>query len=70
MIGLFSLVAFASARHYGIITIAINLIPFILLLMIAWSMLRPHKIMYYLIVIDGLIFLKALCGIAGMQFIH
>jgi 4-hydroxybenzoate polyprenyltransferase len=70
IIGLLSLVAFATARNYGIITVAINLIPFILLLMIAWSMLRPRKIMYYLIVIDGLIFLKALCGIAGMQFIH
>jgi 4-hydroxybenzoate polyprenyltransferase len=70
IIGLFSLVAFATARNYGVITIVINLVPFILLLMIAWSMLRPRKIMYYLIVIDGLIFLKALCGIAGMQFIH
>ncbi len=70
IIGLFSLLAFATARNYGLVTIAVNLIPFILLLMIAWSMLRPHKIMYYLIVIDGLIFLKALCGIAGMQFIH
>ena len=70
IIGLFSLVAFATARNYGVITLVINLVPFILLLMIAWSMLRPRRIMYYLIVIDGLIFLKALCGIAGMQFIH
>ena len=70
IIGLISLIAFATARNYGIITVAINLVPFILLLMIAWSMLRPRKIMYYLIVIDGLIFLKALCGMAGMQFIH
>ncbi len=70
IIGLISLVAFAAVRHYYIITIIINLIPFILLFMIARSMLRPHAIMYYLIVIDGLIFLKAICGIAGMQFIH
>lgn len=69
VIGLFSLIAFTTTRHAGIITIAFNLIPFILLLMIAWSMQKPHKILYYLIVIDGLIFLKALCGIIGMQFI-
>jgi hypothetical protein len=37
--------------------------------MIAWSMQKPHKILYYLVVIDGLIFLKAICGIIGMQFI-
>lgn len=69
-IGLFSLIAFASAKNFNVITVLINLIPFVLLFMIARSMLRPHKIMYYLVVIDGVIFLKALCGIAGMQFIH
>lgn len=70
IVGLFALIAFATSRHFGAITIMINLLPFVLLLMIAWSMLKPHKIMYYLIVIDGLIFFKALCGITGMHFIH
>ena len=69
-IGLFSLIAFANARHFGATTITINLIPFFLLLMIALSMFKQHKIMYYLIVIDGLIFIKAICGIVGMQFIN
>ncbi len=69
IIGLLSLIAFTTSRHYGFITIGFNLIPFILLIMIAWSMQKPQKILYYLIVIDGLIFLKALCGIIGMQFI-
>jgi 4-hydroxybenzoate polyprenyltransferase len=69
VIGLFSLVFFTGSRHFGAVTIFFNLIPFILLLMIAWSMQKPHRILYYLVVIDGLIFLKALCGIAGMQFV-
>jgi 4-hydroxybenzoate polyprenyltransferase len=69
IIGLFSLIVFAGSRHFGIITISLNLVPFILLLMIAWSMQKPHKILYYLVVIDGLIFFKALCGIVGMHFI-
>ena len=67
--GLFALLAFTTIRHFGFITISINLIPFILLMVIAWSMQKPHKILYYLAVIDGLIFLKAICGIIGMQFI-
>jgi 4-hydroxybenzoate polyprenyltransferase len=69
LVGLFSLIAVASARHLGLITILFNTVPFILMLMIAWSMQKPHKIIYYLVVIDGLIFLKALCGIAGMHFV-
>ncbi len=70
IIGLLSLIAFTAARHFGAATTLINTIPFILLFMIALSMFRQHKIMYYLVVIDGVIFLKALCGIIGMQFIN
>ncbi len=70
IIGLLSLIAFTTARNFGITTTLINTIPFILLFMIALSMFRQHKIMYFLVVIDGLIFLKALCGIIGMQFIN
>jgi hypothetical protein len=69
IVGLISLIAITSSRHLGLITISFNLVPFILLLMIACSMQKPHKIIYYLVVIDGLIFLKALCGIAGTYFI-
>ena len=68
IIGLLSLIAFAIERNFAN-TLLINLIPFVLLFMIARSMLHPHKIMYYLVVIDGVIFIKALCGILAMQFI-
>ncbi|MFT4155396.1 UbiA family prenyltransferase [Parafilimonas sp.] len=70
IIGLFSLVAFTMSHHFSLATILINLIPFILLFMIAWSMQWPHKILYYLVIIDGLIFFKAVCGIVGMNFIN
>ncbi|MEP6466927.1 MAG: UbiA family prenyltransferase [Parafilimonas sp.] len=69
IIGLFSLIAFTTLRHANFIAVGFNLIPFVLLLMIAWSMHKPHKILYYLVVIDGLIFFKAVCGIIGMHFI-
>lgn len=69
VVGMLSVLAVTTTRHLGSITILFNLVPFILFLLIAWSMQKPHKIIYYLVVIDGLIFLKALCGIAGMQFV-
>ncbi len=69
-VGLISLIAFASSRDFSFITISINLLPFVLLFMIAWSMQHPQKILYYLVVIDGLIFFKAVCGIVGMKFIN
>lgn len=69
VIGLISLIAFTTSHNFNIITIGINLLPFIFLLLISWSMQKPHKILYYLVVIDGLIFFKALCGIAGTYFL-
>lgn len=49
--------------------IILNLIPYFLLLISAYS-LRKHKpIIYYLFVIDGLMIVKAVCGIIGALLI-
>ena len=70
LIGVISLLLFAHFRHFKSIILLFNLIPFLLMLFVAWSMLRHKNILYYLIVIDGLLLVKAICGIAGSQFIH
>ena len=70
LIGVISLLTFAHFKHFKLIILLFNLIPFILMLGVAWTMLRHKNILYYLIVIDGLLLVKALCGIAGSQFIH
>lgn len=68
-IGVISLSLFAHFRHFKTIIFLFNLTPFILMLVVAWSMLRHKNILYYLIVIDGLLLVKAICGIAGSQFL-
>lgn len=65
IIGFVSFIAFASLLHFPVLRIAINSIPFILLLYVALSMKRRKSILYYLIVIDGLMLVKALCGITA-----
>jgi hypothetical protein len=64
--GLISFCIFALIKQFSIIQFSFNLIPFLLTLAIAFSMLRRHSIFYYLIVIDGVILVKALCGILGV----
>jgi len=64
--GLISFCFFALIKEFSIIQFSFNLIPFLLTLAIAFSMLRRHSIFYYLIVIDGVILVKALCGILGV----
>lgn len=64
-IGMLSLIAFTSYERFPLITVIINLIPFVLTLLVASSLQHKRQILYYLIVIDGLILVKALCGILG-----
>ncbi|MBL0315477.1 MAG: hypothetical protein IPP69_06735 [Flavobacteriales bacterium] len=47
--------------------IAINTIPFIALFVVARSLCKKN-IMYYLTIIDGLMFLKAVCGVVNGLF--
>jgi hypothetical protein len=63
LIGMLSLLIFTSYERFPVQTIVINLIPFLLTLLVAFSMQHRKQILYYLIVIDGLILVKALCGI-------
>ena len=67
--GMLSLLVFAYVNHFPPLRIIFNAIPFILTTGVAWSMNKRKKIFYYLIVIDGLILVKALCGIIAMLLI-
>lgn len=51
--------------------IIMNLIPYLFLIIISYSLLKKkRKIIFYLFVIDGLMILKAICGIMGMRLIN
>ncbi|XZF14511.1 hypothetical protein ACTHGU_00090 [Chitinophagaceae bacterium MMS25-I14] len=48
--------------------IILNLVPFIALLFIVYAMHKRRPILYYLVIVDGLLLLKACCGIASSFF--
>lgn len=64
-VGLLAFSYFAYASGFSFLRYTFNLIPFILLLWEAYSLHRRRPILYYLIIIDGLMLVKGLCGIAG-----
>lgn len=70
LIGIISLLIFTYYKNFSAVVIGVNLLPFVSLLYVAYSLQKPKKILYYLIVIDGLLFIKALCGIAGIMYLH
>lgn len=69
IVGVLSMVIFGYYRHFTLIPLIINILPFALSLLVAYSMHKRHRILYYLIVIDGLLLVKAICGIVAMQFV-
>ena len=68
-VGIISLLLFSIANQFPILRIAVNSIPFLLLLWVAHSLHSRKSILYYLAVIDGLMLVKAICGISGILLI-
>lgn len=66
ILGFISFILFTLYRHLPLPRILINSIPFIMLIIVTWSMQRRKSILYYLAVIDGLMLIKAACGIIGV----
>lgn len=69
IIGLGTFLVYGFLHDFPLIRMVINTIPFILLIIVTYHMHRRKSILYYLAIIDGLMLVKALCGITG-SFIH
>lgn len=69
IIGLGTFLMYAAVMHFPFWRILINTVPFILLIIVALSMQRRKSILYYLAIIDGLMLVKAICGIIGITLI-
>ncbi|MFT3749930.1 MAG: UbiA family prenyltransferase [Agriterribacter sp.] len=67
-VGVISFLIFAVQNHFSLSRIIFNLIPFACLLYVSLSLQQRKSILYYLIVIDGLLLIKAVCGICGIIF--
>lgn len=67
-LGLGSFIFYGLTRHFHPVKIALNAIPFILLITVAYSMHRRKPLLYYLAIIDGLMLIKAICGSIAMKY--
>ncbi|HQP76152.1 MAG TPA: hypothetical protein PL069_02025 [Saprospiraceae bacterium] len=63
--GMISFSLFAREMNFSLARYLFNLLPFLATMAIAFSMLRPRSIFFYLVIIDGVLIFKALCGIIG-----
>lgn len=68
IIGLSTFILFATSRQFPLLRILINTVPFLLLIILAYSLHRRKSILYYLAIIDGLLLVKSICGITAMLY--
>lgn len=68
IIGLASFWIYAFSRDFSTMKILINTLPFILIITVAYTMHSRKSIFYYLVIIDGLMLFKALCGSIAMVY--
>lgn len=68
LIGLLSFTIFAYFSQFSWAQYFFNLIPYILLLYVAYHLKKRKSIFYYLAIIDGLMLLKGICGIIAALY--
>jgi UbiA prenyltransferase family len=68
VLGLGSFIVYGIQHHFSLGKLLLNSIPFILMIAFAYSLHRRKSILFYLIIIDGLMLVKAVCGILAMKY--
>ncbi len=66
ILGLGTFLTYGFTHNFSMMKILLNMVPFILLIQVAFSMKRRRPILYYLIIIDGLMLVKAVFGSIAM----
>lgn len=67
-IGLGTFIMYGINHDFSTQKLIINCIPFVLLLRVAYTLKSRKSIFYYLIVIDGLMLIKAICGSVAVLY--
>ncbi len=62
---LVSLFIYGSFHNFSTLSLIINSMPYMLMLLVAYLLQKPKSILFYLILIDGLMIIKAICGIVA-----
>jgi len=66
--GLGTFLIYGFTRGFSLTKIGINTVPFICMMLAAYSLHRKKPILYYLILIDGLMLVKGICGSIAMIY--
>lgn len=62
LLGWVSFVTYGILNHFSFLRIFLNTLPFLLCILVALELQKRKSIYFYLVIIDGLMLVKAVCG--------
>ncbi|MGZ3899442.1 MAG: hypothetical protein ACXVNN_10330 [Bacteroidia bacterium] len=68
ILGLGTFVVYGITQHFHPVKIMLNVLPFALLLLTAYSLHTRRSLLYYLAIVDGLMLVKGICGSIAMIY--
>lgn len=69
LLGFGTFIAYGATHHFSYARLLLNTLPFVLLVAVAYSLYRRRQVIFYLVIVDGLMLVKATCGaIAALYF--
>jgi hypothetical protein len=68
VVGLGTFVFYGITKHFHPMKITLNVLPFILLIITAYTLSTRRSLLYYLIVVDGLMLIKGICGTMAIVY--
>lgn len=68
IIGLGTFVYYGISHLFHPFKIILNVLPFIALMTVIWSLRTPKPVLYFFAIADGLLIVKSICGIVAMEY--
>lgn len=69
LLGLGTFILYGVLNEYSILKLIIISVPFLLMFWAIYSLKNRRSIIFYLFYIDGLMFVKAICGIIALNYL-
>lgn len=68
LMGLVAFIGYGALHHFSAMKLLLNTIPFLALVVVIGTLRKRRPVLYYLVVVDGLMLLKAICGSVAMYW--
>lgn len=68
LLGLITFLGYGALHGFSLMKLLLNTVPFVALVAVIYALRKRRSILYYLVVVDGLLLVKAICGSLAMRW--